>query len=278
MGRLVAHGSLGMMSGSTFRGDPYRVLDLAHESSGEEIKRRWRDLAREHHPDLANGDPVKHEQLTTRMARINAAYDLLRDPVRRARYDASPEARRARGADAMAGRGAGGNGRRRGPFGADRPAGPPPPPPSRPITGRFDMSATFLRRNTTLRDGPTSLRGHIPVDWRMRQAGRDLRASTPTGPVRRSPGQPPPTPTLSEANDTVLGFGRFHGLTLGEVARLEPTYIDWIASTVTRDRDLVVRARVVAADLDARGVARRPREERMAGAPEPAWTAERTAG
>ncbi|MBA3851692.1 MAG: hypothetical protein H0X59_04925, partial [Chloroflexi bacterium] len=42
--------------------------------------------------------------------------------------------------------------------------------------------------------------------------------------------------------------------TLGEVAQLEPTYIDWIARTITRDRDLVMRARVIRADLDERGV------------------------
>ena len=64
---------------------------------------------------------------------------------------------------------------------------------------------------------------------------------------------------LDEARSTVLGFGRFHGLTLGQVAEQEPTYIDWIASTITRDRDLVMRARVIASDLDARGVERRPR-------------------
>ena len=65
--------------------------------------------------------------------------------------------------------------------------------------------------------------------------------------------------SLEEARETVLGFGRFHGLTLGEVAEREPTYIDWIASTITRDRDLVMRAKVIASDLDARGVERRAR-------------------
>jgi hypothetical protein len=43
------------------------------------------------------------------------------------------------------------------------------------------------------------------------------------------------------------------------VAEREPTYIDWIAATITRDRDLVARARVIASDLDAKGVERRPR-------------------
>ena len=66
-------------------------------------------------------------------------------------------------------------------------------------------------------------------------------------------------PSLEDARATVLGFGRFHGLTLGEVERREPTYIDWIASTITRDRDLVRRARVIVWDMDERGVDRRPR-------------------
>ena len=72
-------------------------------------------------------------------------------------------------------------------------------------------------------------------------------------------GLTPGMPSLEEARSTVLGFGRFHGLTLGEVAEREPTYIDWIASTITRDRDLVMRARVIAGDLDDRGIGRRPR-------------------
>src|SRR3990170_5423367 len=79
-----------------FRGDPYRVLEVGHAASDSQIKRRWRDLAREHHPDRAAGDGEEAARLTARMARINAAYDVLRDPVRRAAYDSSPAGRRAR--------------------------------------------------------------------------------------------------------------------------------------------------------------------------------------
>ncbi len=92
-----------------FRGDPYGVLGLSHVATSVEIKRRWRELARQHHPDRATGDGGETERLTTRMARINAAYDLLRDPIRRARYDASPQARRTRQSEAWAS-GAGGFG------------------------------------------------------------------------------------------------------------------------------------------------------------------------
>lgn len=54
----------------------------------------------------------------------------------------------------------------------------------------------------------------------------------------------------------VVDFGKFHGHTLGEIARFEPSYIDWIASTITRDAALVAAARVVREDLDRRGVSR----------------------
>ena len=67
-----------------FRGNPYQVLDVRSDASNATIKRRWRELAREHHPDRAAGNREEAARLTARMARINAAYDLLRDPTRRA--------------------------------------------------------------------------------------------------------------------------------------------------------------------------------------------------
>jgi hypothetical protein len=48
------------------------------------------------------------------------------------------------------------------------------------------------------------------------------------------------------------------------VADFEPSYIDWLASTITRDRDLVASARVIQAELDQRGVCRRVRPPRTA--------------
>ena len=234
----------------TFRGDPYRVLDVRHDASPEEIKRRWRELAREHHPDRAGADSEERERLTTRMARINAAYDVLSDSVRRARYDSTPHARRERYAEGRA-------------PGSDPDVGPPPPPPTKPVTARFDFSSSFSPRNSTAirrHSRRTTLSGQPPVDWREYRQSPDRRASAPNGPVHRS--VDPASirlPSLKEARATVLGFGRFHGQTLGDVADKEPTYIDWIAATITRDRDLTMRARVVANDLDARGIERRPR-------------------
>jgi hypothetical protein len=71
--------------------------------------------------------------------------------------------------------------------------------------------------------------------------------------------RPPAGPPLDQAVDVELMFGKFHGHTLGQVAAFEPSYIDWLATTITRDRDLVAAARVVREDLDRRGVRRRTR-------------------
>lgn len=55
----------------------------------------------------------------------------------------------------------------------------------------------------------------------------------------------------------MIEFGKFHGHTLGEIAAFEPSYLDWLAGTVSHDPDLVSAARVIQSDLDRRGVARR---------------------
>jgi curved DNA-binding protein CbpA len=250
------------MPESSFRGDPYQVLDVPRDATPDELKRRWRELAREHHPDRAAGDVAEQHRLTARMARINAAYDLLDDPVRRARYDASPAARRAEQEDWRSGRrpSSGPSWAADGP-GARRMDGPPPPPPTRPVTARFDTSTAFRGRDTVTGPRGRVLHGQPPQP-RNTAPAPDLRASTPTGPIRRRETRRASLPTLEEARAATLEFGRFHGSTLGEVADREPTYIDWIARTITRDRDLVLNARVIAADLDARGIERSMRAGR----------------
>ena len=230
------------MPDTRFRGDPYRTLELPHDATDAQIKRRWRELAREHHPDRAAGDGEEAARLTARMARINAAYDVLRDRTRRAAYDGSPAGRSAKFEEEDA-------------FAGER-GGPPPPPRTRPVTARFDTSAGLRPRNNRTGAPPSTMRGHSPRSSRD-GSQRDLRASTPTGPVHRRAGRlSQPLPSLQEAREATLNFGRFHGYTLGEVELLEPSYIDWVARTITRDRDLVIRARLIQSDLDDRGVAR----------------------
>ena len=250
-----------------FRGDPYVELGVTHDASDAHIKRRWRELAREHHPDRAAGDGEEAARLTRRMARINAAYDLLRDRMRRAAFDSSPAGRRARSA---AGAGDSERADFEG-FGGASPYGPPPPPATKPVTARFDTTMAFRPRNSRLSDQHgRPLRGHDPRPRHMAE-GRDLRASTPTGPVERRRGQRAmPAPTLDEARETLLNFGKYHGYTLGEVELLDPAYIDWIARTITRDRDMVIRARLIEAEMDDEGVERPSHAAAASGADAPA--------
>ncbi|QLH38801.1 MAG: TerB family tellurite resistance protein [Defluviicoccus sp.] len=59
-------------------GDPYDVLGLSENVSDEEVKRTYRKLIREHHPDvlMARGVPKSFiEMATQKMASINSAYD-----------------------------------------------------------------------------------------------------------------------------------------------------------------------------------------------------------
>ena len=58
--------------------DPYTILGATRDMSDTEIKKVWRKLVREHHPDtlIAQGMPEDFiEVATEKIATINAAYD-----------------------------------------------------------------------------------------------------------------------------------------------------------------------------------------------------------
>ena len=62
--------------------DHYEVLGVGRDSSVEEVKKAYRRLAREEHPDANPGDPGAE----ARFKEATAAYEALSDPERRARY------------------------------------------------------------------------------------------------------------------------------------------------------------------------------------------------
>ncbi|MGZ8514426.1 MAG: DnaJ domain-containing protein [Candidatus Limnocylindrales bacterium] len=224
--------------------DPRDVLGVANGASPAQIKAAWRRLARTNHPDLTGDDPAASRAATARMAEINDAYAAL---TRKAAKDSSSN---ARGVDEAT-------------FEEARPrrGGPPPPRPTRPVTGRVDTSHTYRARNSVL--GGHTRRATLPGQAPLRNdpIGREPpRASTPTGPLVRDRlrhFRRPPAPSLPDAQATVIEFGKFHGHTLGQIAAFEPSYIDWLAGTVSHDPDLVLAARVIQADLDRRAVTRR---------------------
>ena len=63
--------------------DLYEVLQVSREATQEDIKKSYRRLAREWHPDANPDDP----EAETRFKELAAAYEVLSDPEKRQRYD-----------------------------------------------------------------------------------------------------------------------------------------------------------------------------------------------
>lgn len=64
--------------------DPYSILGVSKTATADEIKKAYRKLARTSHPDINPDDKGAKE----RFVKISNAYDLLKDPKTRARFDA----------------------------------------------------------------------------------------------------------------------------------------------------------------------------------------------
>ena len=176
--------------------DPYKILQVDSEAEDEVIQAAYRRLARKYHPDLA-----ETPEAAARMAAINAAWELIGDPAARAAFDRearSPHSA-ADGRAARAGRGASldASGVGRQPAASARPE---PPPTQRPPEV-------------------------VSRDWtsgRSTQGGgfdESMRAAEGFGAAGPPPGRP---------SGTVLNFGRYAGWSLGEVARHDIEYIEWL--------------------------------------------------
>jgi hypothetical protein len=241
--------------------EPHAVLGVEPGATPDAIKAAWRSLARRHHPDLTADDPEAVQRATRRMAEINAAYATL------TRAGETQEGRRVRRApDGAPGDGPAGD-PGRGTRGS-RAGGPPPPPRTRPVTGRLDLSSTVRPRNQTTTPPGVRLPLVGQPPFRSGRSMPELRASQPSGPLERGRLEghvPVEPPTLDEALGLEVTFGKFHGHTLAEIVAFEPSYVDWLAGTMTRDPDLAMAARVIAVELDRRGV-RRPNRP-----PRPGW-------
>ena len=180
--------------------DPYKVLQVDSEAEDEVIQAAYRRLARKYHPDLA-----ATPEAAARMAAINAAWELIGDPA-----DAAGVRPRARALDATPASGGGVEPRRR----AARRRGRRPPPPG---ADRSSGAAT-----TAAAPPPPEI---VSRDWtsgRSTQGGgydESMRAAEGLGAAGPPPGRP---------SGTVLNFGRYAGWSLGEVARHDLEYIEWL--------------------------------------------------
>src|SRR5580765_3755423 len=68
--------------------DFYAVLEVPRTATDDEIKKAYRKLAMQYHPDKNNGSKDAEEKFK----QITEAYDVLRDPQKRAAYDRYGEA------------------------------------------------------------------------------------------------------------------------------------------------------------------------------------------
>lgn len=194
--------------------DPYKVLQVDPEADAEIIALVYRRLARKFHPDVSPGP-----EAAARMLEINRAMEILGDPLLRETFD-----RERVGRDRSARTGSGprpepGSGLRPEPdsdawsaagsassgvAGRSRPAG---------AAGQGPTAAP-IRPQTVSRDwtsGRSTLGGVYDPD-RMRTADGEGAAGPP-------PGDP---------SGTVLNFGRYAGWSLGEIARKDLEYLEWL--------------------------------------------------
>jgi curved DNA-binding protein len=208
--------------------DPYKVLQVDPEAEDEVIQAAYRRLAQKYHPDRADGQAAMD-----RMVAINAAWETIGDPKRRASFDRARRAD-ARSADSEAEPKSGPGQRATPPTGQDRAAAGTGPSPAgsgaRPGASAPGASAGARAGGSA---GGTEARPHVPRppetvsrDWTPGRSttGGGYDAKTMRAPDGLGAAGPPP----GNPSGSVLNFGRYSGWSLGEVGRADLEYIEWL--------------------------------------------------
>ena len=185
--------------------DPYKILQVDSEAEDEVIQAAYRRLARKYHPDLAASPDAAN-----RMAAINAAWELIGEPAKRAAYDrgrvplATTPVQPAGGAD----RTQPGSGSATSPGGA----------------------STGTRSGSSSSSGGTSSASTPPAETVSRDwtSGRSTQGSGYQESMHSADGFGAAGPPPGRPSGTVLNFGRYAGWSLGEVARSDMEYVEWL--------------------------------------------------
>ncbi len=77
-----------------YQTDYYQILGVSTEASQAQVKQAYRRLAKQFHPDVRGGDAAAGRSTHDKIARVNAAYEVLGDVGERRRYDDQREAGR----------------------------------------------------------------------------------------------------------------------------------------------------------------------------------------
>ncbi len=200
------------------------------EAEAEVIEAAYRRLARKYHPDVAAGSDSE-----SRMVAINRAWEILRDPIRRSALDrarTTGASERVAAADASD-RARGGANQTSGSRPAsdsgeatehrDRP-GPAPGAAQRPpdwqIPGMRDPS-----ENESADPRPDT----VSRDW---TSGRSTTGSTyDPATMQFAQGHGAAGPPPGRPSGSVLNFGRYAAWSLGEIARADIEYLEWLDRT-----------------------------------------------
>ena len=71
--------------------DYYKVLGVTRDAEEREIKKAYRKLSKQYHPDKASANGLNPEEAQTKMAAVNEAYEILSDPELKARFDSGDD-------------------------------------------------------------------------------------------------------------------------------------------------------------------------------------------
>lgn len=182
--------------------DAYKVLQVDPEAEHEVVQAAYRRLARKYHPDLTRGP-----EAALRMSAINAAWELIGDPAERTAYDRARTSSRSRSEP-----------------GGEGEAGPAPrPSPSRPTTA----PGPAARPPQSPQQPPPSPET-VSRDW---TSGRSTRGGGFDPSMRSADGLGAAGPRPGRPSGSVLNFGRYSGWSLGEIARHDLEYIEWLDRT-----------------------------------------------
>jgi curved DNA-binding protein CbpA len=190
--------------------DAYKILQVDPEAEDDVVRAAYRRLARKYHPDLAAGP-----EAANRMTSINAAWNLIGTPDARAGYD------RARLPSTSATQTPGGASRQ-----------PSDAEASGASTQRSQTGARSAPGDPSAAGGRSAAAQPPPEtvsrDWTSGRStvggGFDASMRSPEG--LGAAGPPPGRPSGS-----VLNFGRYSGWSLGEIARHDLEYIEWLDRT-----------------------------------------------
>ena len=185
--------------------DPYKILQVDPEAEDEVIQAAYRRLAQKYHPDRSTG-----QEAIDRMVAINAAWETIGDPKRRASFDRARDAAGRRPQPTT-------------PPGAPRENGGGTASPSaRPPDSAPSGGSPPVQPRRAEPRPPES----VSRDWTPGRStiGGGYDAKTMRAPEGFGAAGPPP----GNPSGSVLTFGRYAGWSLGEVGRADLEYIEWL--------------------------------------------------